>query len=147
MVLRELSDATGTIRAARSLADLGHERKVIRGINLLFVQFFGSNPLDWRGGPNQDMVNAPGELGLAVATVKGLFRADLLFGVAPGIVERQVFALDPFGGQGADLGATRTQRSIILPQRPYQVLEEKQPPGFGSVRKFVVSDAGRVLQY
>jgi len=62
-------------------------------------------------------------------------------------VERQVFALDPFGGQGADLGATRTQRSIILPQRPYQVLEEKQPPGFGSVRKFVVSDAGRVLQY
>lgn len=62
-------------------------------------------------------------------------------------VEREVFALDPFGGKGADLGATRTERSIILPQRPYQVLEEKNPPGFGSVRKFVVSPKGRVLQY
>ncbi len=62
-------------------------------------------------------------------------------------VEREVFALDPFGGKGADLGATRTERSIILPQRPYQVLEEKNPPGFGSVRKFVVSPNGRVLQY
>ncbi|MGC1495460.1 MAG: hypothetical protein WA790_06600 [Sulfitobacter sp.] len=62
-------------------------------------------------------------------------------------VEREVFALDPFGVQGPDLGATRTERSIILPQRPYQVLEEKNPPGFGSVRKFVVSPQGRVLQY
>ncbi|MGJ8626263.1 MAG: hypothetical protein ACSHXB_04810 [Sulfitobacter sp.] len=62
-------------------------------------------------------------------------------------VEREVFALDPFGAQNADLGATRTERSIILPQRPYQVLEEKNPPGFGSVRKFVVSPQGRVLQY
>ena len=62
-------------------------------------------------------------------------------------VEREVFALDPFGVQGPDLGATRTERSIILPQRPFQVLEEKNLPGFGSVRKFVVSPQGRVLQY
>ena len=62
-------------------------------------------------------------------------------------VEREVFALDPFGVQGPDLGATRSERSIILPQRPYQVLKEKNPPGFGSVRKFVVSPQGRVLQY
>ena len=62
-------------------------------------------------------------------------------------VEREVFALDPFGGTGPDLGATRTQRSIILPQRPYQVLEEKKPVGFDAVRKFVVSPKGRVLQY
>jgi len=62
-------------------------------------------------------------------------------------VEREVFALDPFGVDEADLGATRTERSIILPQRPFQVLEEKNPPGFGSVRKFVVSPSGRVLQY
>ena len=62
-------------------------------------------------------------------------------------VEREVYALDPFGVQGPDLGATRTERSIILPQHPYQVLEEKNPPGFGSVRKFVVSPQGRVLQY
>ncbi|NNE52026.1 MAG: hypothetical protein HKN30_06435 [Sulfitobacter sp.] len=62
-------------------------------------------------------------------------------------VEREIFALDPFGPKGADLGATREERSIILPQRPYQVLEEKQPPGFSTVRKFVVSPSGRVLQY
>ncbi|CUH46772.1 hypothetical protein [Ruegeria atlantica] len=62
-------------------------------------------------------------------------------------VEREVFALDPFGGQGAETGATRTQRSIILPQRPFQVLAERNPPGFGDVRKFVVSKSGQVLRY
>lgn len=64
-----------------------------------------------------------------------------------GKVERQIFALDPFSGHGADTGATRTERAIILPQKPYQVLEEKQPKGFNSVRKFVVSPRGRVLSY
>jgi hypothetical protein len=62
-------------------------------------------------------------------------------------VEREIFALDPFGGKGAETGATDTRRNIILPQRPYQVLAERNPPGFASVRKFVVSGSGRVLQY
>ncbi|KIN65496.1 hypothetical protein Z945_539 [Sulfitobacter noctilucae] len=62
-------------------------------------------------------------------------------------VEREVFALDPFAAQGPDLGATRQERSIILPQRVFQVLDEKQPSGFASVRKFVVGASGRVLQY
>ena len=62
-------------------------------------------------------------------------------------VEREVFALDPFSGRGIDTGATRTERAIILPQRPFQVLAEKNPPGFASVRKFVVSPGGRVLSY
>lgn len=62
-------------------------------------------------------------------------------------VEREVFALDPFAAQGPDLGATRQERSIILPQRVFQVLDEKQPAGFAAVRKFVVSGAGRVLRY
>lgn len=62
-------------------------------------------------------------------------------------VEREVFALDPMNAAAQDDGATRTERSVILPQRPYQVLEEKKPPGFASVRKFVVSPQGRVLQY
>jgi len=64
-----------------------------------------------------------------------------------GTVEREVFALDPFSGRGVDTGATRTERSIILPQRPFQVLEEKNPAGFSSVRKFVVSPQGRVVGY
>ncbi|MCK0101271.1 hypothetical protein [Pseudohalocynthiibacter sp. F2068] len=64
-----------------------------------------------------------------------------------GTVEREIFALDPFSGRGVDTGATRTERAIILPQRPYQVLDEMSPPGFRSVRKFVVSPNGRVLSY
>ncbi|UYG02747.1 hypothetical protein OCT51_16380 [Halomonas sp. LR3S48] len=62
-------------------------------------------------------------------------------------VEREVFALDPFGGRGADTGATRTERAIILPQRPFQALAELAPPGFSDVRKFVVSPSGQVLSY
>ncbi len=64
-----------------------------------------------------------------------------------GTVEREVFALDPFSGRGVDTGATRMERSIILPERPYQVLAEKNPPGFASVTKYVVSPGGRVLRY
>lgn len=64
-----------------------------------------------------------------------------------GAVEREIFALDPFSGRGADTGATRMGRSIILPERPYQVLAEKNPPGFGAVTKYVVSPGGRVLRY
>ena len=64
-----------------------------------------------------------------------------------GSVEREVFALDPFSGRGVDTGATRTERSIILPERPYQVLAEKAPPGFASVTKYVVSPDGKVLRY
>ncbi|MDU9006122.1 hypothetical protein QO231_20005 [Sedimentitalea todarodis] len=62
-------------------------------------------------------------------------------------VEREVFALDPFAGRGADTGATQTERAIILPQRPFQVLAERNPPGFADVRKFVVGGGGRVLRY
>ncbi len=64
-----------------------------------------------------------------------------------GKVERQVFALDPFAGQGAESGASRTTRAIILPERPFQALAELDPPGFRDVRKFVVSPQGRVLSY
>ena len=61
-------------------------------------------------------------------------------------VERQVFALDPFAGRGAETGTTRLERSIVLPQRAFQSLQEMSPPGFGTVRKFVVSPGGRVLR-
>ncbi|WP_342078127.1 hypothetical protein [Yoonia sp. SS1-5] len=64
-----------------------------------------------------------------------------------GSVERQIFALDPFEGGGGDTGATRMERSLIMPQRPYQALAERNPPGFSQVHKFVVSDGGRVLSY
>ncbi|MGR3501892.1 hypothetical protein [Pseudaestuariivita sp.] len=58
--------------------------------------------------------------------------------------ELQVFKRDPFR---ADSGMTAMDRAVILPQRPYQVLAERQPAGFSNVRKFVVSGQGRVLDY
>ncbi len=64
-----------------------------------------------------------------------------------GKVEREIFALDPFAGRGADTGATATERAIVMPARPFQVLAEKQPPGFREVRKFVVSPSGQVVSY
>ncbi len=48
-----------------------------------------------------------------------------------GTVERAIFALDPFGGRGADPRATRTQRAILLPQRPFQVPAASDPPRGG----------------
>jgi hypothetical protein len=60
--------------------------------------------------------------------------------------ERQLFALDPFMGRGAETGATATHRFVILPERPYQVLADRNPPGFRDVTRFVVSPAGAVLK-
>ena len=55
---------------------------------------------------------------------------------------RQVYKLDPVAG--AELGATRQDRMIILPEKPYQVLVEQNPRGLQGLRKFVVG-AGRRL--
>ncbi|GGL72576.1 hypothetical protein [Wenxinia marina] len=64
-----------------------------------------------------------------------------------GTVERQIFALDPFAGRGADTGATSMERAVILPERPFQALAGLNPPGFRDVRKFVVAPSGRVVSY
>jgi hypothetical protein len=61
--------------------------------------------------------------------------------------EREVFKLDPFAAQGAETGATRVERSLIVPQRVFQVLAEKDPEGFRALRKYVVGKEGRVLVY
>ncbi|PLW78125.1 hypothetical protein [Cohaesibacter celericrescens] len=64
-------------------------------------------------------------------------------------VERQIYQLDPLGTLGGfeTDGLTEQQRSLILPQRPYQILKERNPPGFDHIRKYVVSPSGRVLSY
>jgi len=64
-----------------------------------------------------------------------------------GSVEREIFRLDHFGAAARDSGATDVRRAIILPQRPYQVLTERDPPGFRGVRKYVVGDTGQILSY
>ena len=61
--------------------------------------------------------------------------------------EREVVRLDPFAAEGVETGATRTTRSLIVPQRVFQVLAEKDPEGFRALRKFVVGKEGRVLVY
>lgn len=63
-----------------------------------------------------------------------------------GSVEREVFLLDPFAAGGRDSGASRTERSIILPQQPYQALAELRPAGFSTVSKYVVTPKGRVMK-
>jgi hypothetical protein len=56
---------------------------------------------------------------------------------------RQVYKLDSVAG--AELGATRQDRMIILPERPYQVLVEQNPAGLRAHRKFVVGAGGRLV--
>jgi hypothetical protein len=56
---------------------------------------------------------------------------------------RQVYTLDAVAG--AELGATRQDRMIILPERPYQVLVEQNPAGLRAFRKFVVGAGGRLI--
>ena len=56
--------------------------------------------------------------------------------------ERQVFKLNPIA---SDSGATRIERMVILPERPYQVLADLNPPGFRDVRKFVVGAGDRIM--
>lgn len=62
-----------------------------------------------------------------------------------GSVERQIFALDPFAGKGAETGTTRMDRMIVIPEQPYQALAELAPPGFRDVRKFVVGASGQLI--
>ena len=57
--------------------------------------------------------------------------------------QRQVYKLDPVAG--AELGATRQDRMIILPEKPYQVLVEQNPRGLQGLRKFVVGAGGRLI--
>ena len=58
-------------------------------------------------------------------------------------VEAEVFRLDPLSG-GVETGASRVMRNLILPERVFQALAEKDPEGFRRVRKYVVSGDGRV---
>lgn len=57
--------------------------------------------------------------------------------------QRQVWKLDPV--LGGESGATREEQMILLPERPYQVLAELNPPGMADVRKFVVGTGGRLM--
>jgi hypothetical protein len=110
-----------------------------------------SHSFTMQSGPISDVLanaKAPaGEDWALVWTIEDLL-SDRVEEVKDGwfsTVEREIFALDPFGGRGADTGATRTERMVILPERPYQALSELNPQGFRDVRKFVVGGAGQII--
>lgn len=104
-----------------------------------------------QSGPISDVLTtakAPiGEDWALVWTVEDLVsdRAELVKDGWFSTVERQIFKLDPFLGQQVDHGATRMDRMVILPERPFQVLMDMNPPGFRGVRKFIVGAGGRIL--
>ncbi|MEM9432454.1 MAG: hypothetical protein AAGA12_00925 [Pseudomonadota bacterium] len=100
-------------------------------------------------GVLEEAQGAPGEDWALAWTVEDLHseRVQLEKKGWFGQVEREIFKLDPFSSRGAETGTTSIARSLILPQKPFQVLEEKRPEGFETVRKFVVSRNGRVVSY
>lgn len=56
---------------------------------------------------------------------------------------RQIWKLAPL--TGIDTGTTRTDRMVILPERPFQAMTDLAAPGLRDIRKFVVGDGGRIL--
>ena len=108
-----------------------------------------SNSFTLQSGPISTVLSAanasPGEDWALVWTVEDLL-AERAEDVKDGwfsSTERQIYKLDPLNG--AETGTTRMQRMIILPEVPFQVLVEQDPPGFRDVRKFVVGDGGRII--
>ena len=61
--------------------------------------------------------------------------------------DREIFELDHCAATEEGNGATGIQRALILPQRPYQVLRERNPKGFENITKYVVGDGDQVLRY
>jgi hypothetical protein len=60
-------------------------------------------------------------------------------------VEREVYELNFYGRTDAETGASRIDRSLILPYRPYQVLADRDLPGLRGVHKYVVGPDGALL--
>ena len=110
-----------------------------------------SHSFTLQSGPVSDVLaaaRAPADEDWALVWTLEDLKSDRVEEVKDGwfsTVERQIFALDPFAGRGADTGATSTERMVVLPERPYQALAELDPPGFRDVRKFVVGAGGRII--
>lgn len=102
-------------------------------------------------GPLRDVLaEAAGEPGLDWAlswTTETLFSAKTerhssgLFSE----VEREVYHLDYYARSAAESGASRVDRSLIVPYRPYQVLADRDPPALRGIRKYVVGPQGGLL--
>lgn len=117
-----------------------------------------SHAFTQQSGPLREVLSQaaekPGDDWALAWTTETLIASDTEYEAAGffSSIERQIYKLDPFavigegGGQDAS-GHTHQQRSLILPQRPYQILEELNPPGFAAIRKYAVSPSGKILSY
>ena len=62
-----------------------------------------------------------------------------------GEVMQEIYELDHIDADLFDSGATRIERSIILPDRPYQTLVDREPAALKGVKRYVVGQDGTVL--
>jgi len=63
-----------------------------------------------------------------------------------GSAQREIYKVDD-SVYGKDGGATEIRRSLIIPHRAYQVMQEKNPPTLAKTRKYVVGTDGQILSY
>ena len=104
-------------------------------------------------GPLRDVLaDASGEQGLDWAltwTIESLISEKTIKEKSGlfGTVEREIFNIDTLDPEAVEKGATEIRRSLILPHRAYQVLEEKDPPSLRGIRKYVVGKNGQILSY
>ena len=61
--------------------------------------------------------------------------------------KREIYQINTLDGQAAEEGATHVNRSLILPHRAFQVLEEKSPPSLSRTQKYVVGKNSKILSY
>lgn len=61
--------------------------------------------------------------------------------------QREVYKIDKTNPQSAEDGATSIRRSLILPHRAFQVLEEKNPASLRGYRKYVVGENDKIISY
>ena len=123
-----------------------------------FLRRFNIGPMyshkftEQRGALRTILSEAKGEAGLDWAlawTVESLVSEDTtkektgLFSTA----QRELYRIDTLDSQAAEDGATEIARSLILPHRAFQVLEEKDPASLRDVRKYVVGKNSKVLSY
>ena len=104
-------------------------------------------------GPLRDVLaDAKGEAGLDWAlswTVESLVSEDTtqektgMFSSS----QRELYRIDKLDSKAAEDGATEIARSLILPHRAFQVLEEKNPTGLRDIRKYVVGKNAKILSY
>ena len=104
-----------------------------------------------QNGPLRDVLaDASGEEGLDWALTWSVetLRSESVTHEKTGFfskTERQVFEIDPM--RPGLQGVSEMRRSLIIPHRAYQVLEEKDPKNLRDVRKYVVGKNSKVLSY